>query len=296
MRQPIGMIRVRIEKRDKPNTKPLLETDYVIKICNLVYEYHFLTTEQVYRFVRKGVKRNEYLDKLLLRLWRDGYLEKFKMIMEGSKFQTNFYLLGDKGKVLLLKKNYKDYDLTELENYKVGEDVHFASFEHHYLSAEFASMEFLNSTDENKIIQLGEKKSQIIFGEEKNMILAPDFITFRDNKTILNEIEVSPKSPSKRLQKLSKYLSYKKNTGENFILRFIFSNPMREIAYWNWCKKELPDALEKLNIYSTSLNFIQKFEDMEKEIYFLPKLTNIPKYPMGINRYDQRLEVMRIGL
>ena len=300
MRQPIGMIRVKVEKRDKINTKTVLETDYVLKICNLAYEYHFISTEQLYRFIRKNFKRNVYLDNLLLRLWREGYLERFKMILEGSRYPTNFYMLGKKGKVLLEKKNFNDYDLTELENYDIGEDVHFASFEHHYLSAEFASMEYLNSTEETEIVQLGERKAHVVFGEERNLLIIPDFITFRKNigkeKTILNEIEVSPKKPFMRQLKLSKYMQYKKTTGEDFILRFIFSNPMREIAYWNWAKKDFPEALDVLNIYSTSLNFVDSFEDLEKPIYFLPKVETIPAYPMGINRYDKRLEVKRVTI
>ena len=101
---------------------------------------------------------------------------------------------------------------------------------------------------------------------------------------------------SRHSSKNNRNLNYKKETNDEFILRFIFSNPMREIAYWNWCKKEMPEALEILNIYSTSLNFIESYQDLEKEIYFLPKFDTIPKYPIGINRYDERLEVKRIKI
>ena len=83
-------------------------------------------------------------------------------------------------------------------------------------------------------------KSHVIFGHEKNLIISPDFITLRKNDDkdikIYNEVEISPKSDAKKRLKLTKYLNYKKETKDEFILRFIFSNPMREIAYWNWCK------------------------------------------------------------
>ena len=301
MKQVVPIINIRLEERKTEVREVLNETDYIIKLVNLVYQFHFLSTEQIYRFFKKSTdKRNPFLDKTLMKLWRVGYLEKFKALTHGSFAPCNFYMIGLKGKELLIKNNYSDYDLNALENYKVGYDVKFGHFEHHFMASEFASMEFMNWNEDNDIAELGEMKSHVIFGYEKNLVISPDFITLRKSNDkdikIYNEVEISPKSDAKKRLKLTKYLNYKKETKDEFILRFIFSNPMREIAYWNWCKKELPEALEELNIYSTSLNFIDSFEDLEKEIYFLPKIDTIPKYPMGINRYDERLEVKRITI
>lgn len=298
MKQVVPIINIKLEERKVELNEALNETEYIIKLVNLVYQFHFLSTEQVYRFFKKSTsKRNPFLDRTLMKLWRLGYLEKFKALTHGSFAPSNFYIIGVKGKELLIKNNFADYDLNTLEKCKVGAEVKFAHFEHHFMASEFASMEFMNWNEENDIAELGEMKSHVIFGSEKNLIISPDFITLRRKENIdlkiYNEVEISPKSDAKKRLKLTKYLNYKKQTNEKFILRFIFSNPMREIAYWNWCKKELPEALEKLDIYSTSLNFFEKFEDLEKEIYFLPKIESIPVYPMGINRYDERLEVKR---
>lgn len=301
MKKIVPIINIKLEDRDKFSNEILNETEYIIKLVNLVYQFHFLNTEQIYRFFKKSTeKRNPFLDKTLIKLWRSGYVEKFKALTHGSFAPSNFYIIGLKGKELLLKNNFSEYDLNTLENYKIGYDVKFAHFEHHYLVSEFASMEFMIWNVENEIAEIGEMKSHVIYGEEKNLIISPDFTTIRKKGgidiTILNEMEVAPKSDQKKRLKLTKYLNYKKQTNDQFILRFIFSNPMREIAYWNWVKKELPEALEVLDIYSTSLNFVENHIDLEREIYFLPKIDTIPKYPLGINRYDERLEVKRIKI
>ena len=235
-------------------------------------------------------------DELMMKLWREGYIEKFKMVMVGSSYATNFYMLGELGKKILLERNFKDYDLNFLEKYEVQDEVHFHSFEHHYLVAEFASLEHL-ILEGKEIKSLGEMKAGIYYGENKNLTIKPDFATLlqKDGKDLVvnSEFEVSVKSQVMKLEKLSKYVSYKEISGDDFLLRFIFSNPIREIGYWSWTARNYPQALEKLNICSTCMNLVNDENDLLKNIYYFPKLENVPHIPVGTNRWDERFEVKR---
>lgn len=267
------------ERKGTPTRSHLYITENDIRILRYVFEFGLATGTHISRFL-KATEDDNYLRRRLRDLWHHGYLESFKVYAGSISGMPVYYILGKEGASFLLEEGIYPYQDIKGSGY-TRKLLSMGGFRHESRIIDLASWEAMNVKDDLEIKFKGEKgvsKFERI-AEKVVEILTPDYGTVYIKPgnlpiEILTEYERSYKSNRVKVEKVKRYLDYKRNYKDfDPTIRFIFLNEGIELSFWDAVMKNYPNAFGTLRFLSTNLSHIKDNSSFTAPIYL--ELSNI---------------------